>query len=326
MFKIVTYVLLSACLVYAKDTVLKLSHQFPGGGKDVRDQMVRIVADEVEKANVGLKIKIYPSKSLFKPKEQWPAIVKGRLDMTALPLDYAGGRHPEFSATLMPGLIKNHDHAARMNDSEFMNDIKAVINKAGAKVITDSWLAGGFVSKKNCILNPEDIEGQVTRAAGKNFERMLIGAGASISSMSSSEIYTAMQTGVLDAANTSSGSFVSYRIYEQAKCLTAPGENALWFMYEPILISTKSWNKLNKAQQDALTKAGEVAEKYFEKEAKSLDEKLVESFKKAGVDVVYMSNEQADKWKKIAEKTSYKMFADTVPMGAELIRKAKLVD
>jgi TRAP-type C4-dicarboxylate transport system substrate-binding protein len=326
MLKIATCLILSASALLAGDKVLKLSHQFPGGGKDVRDQMVRIVADEVKKANVGLKIQIYPSKSLFKPKEQWAAIVKGRLDMTALPLDYAGGRHPEFSATLMPGLIKNHEHAKRMNDSEFMDDIKKIINKAGARVLTDSWLSGGFVSKKNCILNPEDIKGQVTRAAGKNFERMLIGAGASISSMSSSEIYTAMQTGVLDAANTSSGSLVSFRIYEQAKCLTAPGDNALWFMYQPILISEKSWKKLNKAQQEALTKAGQVAEEFFEKEAKSLDTKLIDAFNKAGVKVVYMTKEQADKWKAIAEKTSYKIFSEKVKTGAELIRKAKLVD
>lgn len=326
MLKISTLLILSVGVLLAGDKVLKLSHQWPGGDKDVRSKMVIILADEIEKANVGLKIKIYPSKSLYKPKEQWSAIVKGRLDLTALPLDYAGGRHPEFSATLMPGLIKNHDHAARINDSEFMNDIKKVINDAGAKVLTDSWLAGGFVSKKNCILNPEDIKGQVIRAAGSNFEEMLHGAGASISSMASSEIYTALQTGVLDAANTSSGSFVSYRIYEQVKCLTAPGDNALWFMYEPILISMKTWNKLNPEQQEALTKAGEKAERYFEKEAKNLDDKLVASFKEAGVEVAYMTKEQADKWKKIAAETSYKNFAKKVPTGAELIRKARLVE
>ena len=82
---------------------------------------------------------------------------------------------------------------------------------------------------------------------------MLATAGASIASMPSSEIYTAMQTGVLDGANTSSGSFVSYRIYEQVSCLTAPGANALWFMYEPVLISERSWNSLTAEQQSALT-------------------------------------------------------------------------
>ncbi len=208
---------------------LKASHQW--NTKDVRHQMVQIIADEVVKANVDLKVKIYPSKSLYKLKEQWGPVTKGQLDITAFPLAYAAGRHPEFDATLMPGLVKNHDHAARLNDSPFMDDIKGIIDKAGAIVLADSWLAGGFASKKNCILNPTDIKGQVSRAAGKAFEQMLVGAGASIASMPSSEIYTAMQTGVLDAANTSSGSFVSYRIFEQTKCLTAPGENALWFMY-----------------------------------------------------------------------------------------------
>ena len=58
------------------------------------------------------------------------------------------------------------------------------------------------------------------RAAGKSFNQLLAGAGASIASMASSEIYNAMQTGVLDGANTSSSSFVSYRIYEQVKCYT----------------------------------------------------------------------------------------------------------
>ena len=75
------------------------------------------------------------------------------------------------------------------------------------------------------------------RAAGKAFEQMLAGAGASIASMASSEIYNAMQTGVLDAANTSSSSFDSYRIYEQVACYTPAGDVALWFMYQPLLMN-----------------------------------------------------------------------------------------
>ncbi|BBI64498.1 hypothetical protein HSBAA_58040 [Vreelandella sulfidaeris] len=70
---------------------------------------------------------------------------------------------------------------------------------------------------------------------------MLEEAGASIASMPSSEVYTAMQTGVLDAANTSSMSFISFRLYEQVECLTEPGDFALWYMYEPILISEQVW-------------------------------------------------------------------------------------
>ena len=237
--------------VVAAET-LKASHQWPGGKGDVRDEMVQMIAREINGADLGIDIKVYPGKSLYKPKEQWNAMVKGRLDITAFPLAYAAGRHPEFNLTLMPGLVKNHDHAQRLNDSEFMKRIKQIMDDNGVMVLADTWLAGGFVSKKQCILEPDDAKGQQFRAAGKSFEQMLAGAGGSIASMPSSEIYSALQTGVLDAANTSSASLVSYRIYEQVKCLTAPGENALWVMYEPILMSKKSFEALNEQQQAAM--------------------------------------------------------------------------
>ncbi|MEQ8356788.1 MAG: TRAP transporter substrate-binding protein DctP [Kiloniellaceae bacterium] len=310
----------------AAEVKLKASHQWPGGKGDVRDEMVQIIAKEVAKADVGLEIQVYPGASLFKPKEQWNAMVKGQLDISAFPLDYASGRHPQFSATLMPGLVKNHEHARRLNSSPFMADIKKIINDAGVVVLADAWLAGGFASTKNCILDPASMQGQVTRAAGPAFEQMLVGAGASIASMPSSEIYTGMQTGVLDAANTSSGSFVSYRIYEQVKCLTEPGDHALWFMYEPILMSKSSWDKLDEAQQKALMAASKKAEDYMTAEAKGLDSAMVDVFKKAGVEVVKMSADDAAAWRAIANETSYKIFSDNVPGGKELIEKALAVE
>ncbi|MCC2112039.1 MAG: TRAP transporter substrate-binding protein DctP [Hyphomicrobiales bacterium] len=310
----------------AADVTLKASHQWPGGKGDVRDEMVQILAREAEGAGVGIKVQVYPGKSLFKPKEQWGAMVKGQLDISAFPLDYASGRHPQFSATLMPGLVRNHDRALRLNASPFMDEIKKLINDAGVVVLADAWLAGAFASKKGCITGPDSIKGQVTRAAGPAFEQMLASAGASIASMPSSEIYTGMQTGVLDAANTSSGSFVSYRLYEQVTCLTAPGANALWFMYEPILMSKKSWDSLDKAQQDALLAAGKKAEEYFLGEAKKLDDKLVDAFKSAGVEVVEMSKDDYDAWLAIAKESSYKKFAEEVPGGKELIDAALAVE
>ena len=193
-------------------TVLKASHQFPGGKGDPRDEMVQMIAKDVAAANVGLEIQVYPGASLYKPNDQWNAMTRGLLAMSSFPLDYASGRHPIFSATLMPGLVGSLDRAERLNDSEFMADIKKVIEDAGVVVIADAWLSGAFASTKGCITSPETVKGQVIRAAGPAFEEMLAGAGASITSMPSSEIYTAMQTGVLDATNTSSASFVSYRL------------------------------------------------------------------------------------------------------------------
>jgi TRAP-type C4-dicarboxylate transport system substrate-binding protein len=259
---------------------------------------------------------------LFKPKEQWGAMTKGQLDMTAFPLAYAGGKHPEFNLTLMPGLVKNHDHALRLNKSAFMDKIKKIMDDAGVMVLADTWLAGGFVSTGECILEPKDVEGMKFRAAGKAFNQMLAAAGATITSMPSSEIYSGLQTGVLDGANTSSASLVSYRIYEQVKCLTEPGDNALWVMYEPILMAKASFEKLTPAQQKEILAAGKAAEQYASDEAKKQDAKLVEAYQKAGVKVVKMSAEQAAMWRDIADKSSYDAFAKDVAGGHELLDMA----
>ncbi|WP_455274469.1 TRAP transporter substrate-binding protein [Rhizobium herbae] len=306
-------------------TVLKASHQFPGGKGDIRDEMVQMIARDVAAANVDLEIQVFPGSSLYKPNDQWNAITRGLLDMTSFPLDYASGRHPEFSATLMPGLVGNFDRATRLNDSDFMKDIKKVIEDAGAIVIADAWLSGAFASKKTCITAPDTIKGQVIRAAGPAFEEMLVGAGASISSMPSSEIYTGMQTGVLDAANTSSASFVSYRLFEQAKCLTAPGKNALWFMYEPVLMSKKIFDGLNEEQQKAILAAADKAEVFFNKEVRKGDQLMIDAYEKAGVEVVEMSKADYDAWLEIAKETSYKNFAANVSGGDKLIEKALAV-
>ncbi|MCA1490542.1 TRAP transporter substrate-binding protein DctP [Sinorhizobium alkalisoli] len=307
-------------------TILKASHQFPGGKGDIRDEMVQLIAREVSAANVGLEIQVFPGASLYKPNDQWNAVTRGLLDMTSFPLDYASGRHPEFSATLMPGLVGNFDRAMRLNDSEFMQDIKKVIEDAGAIVIADAWLSGAFASKRDCITSPDTIKGQVIRAAGPAFEEMLVEAGASISSMPSSEIYTGMQTGVLDAANTSSASFVSYRLFEQAKCLTAPGENALWFMYEPVLVSKRVFEGLTEEQQKAILAAGEKAEAYFNEEVRKGDQVMVDTYKKAGVEVVEMTKEDYNAWLEVAKESSYKNFAANVPGGDKLIEKALAVE
>ena len=313
---------IAAGSVAAQNITLKASHQFPGGKGDVRDEMVQMIAREVAAANVGLEIKVFPGSSLVKAKEQWKAMLSGQIDMTSFPLDYASGFHPQFGATLMPGLVKSHDHAKRINASPFMQDIKGIIDQGGVMVLADAWLAGAFAAKDKCIRMPADVAGLKVRSAGATFSQMWAGAGASIVSIPSNEVYNALQQGVAQATDTSSGSFVSFRLYEQVKCLTAPGDNALWFMYEPVLISKKAWGRLNDAQKKALMAASKKAEDYFSAESKKLDDKLVDTFTKAGVQVVTLSDAEAAAWRAVAEKTSYANFAAKVPGGKELIEKA----
>jgi TRAP-type C4-dicarboxylate transport system substrate-binding protein len=288
--------------------------------------MVQLIAREVAAANVGLNIQIHPGASLFKPTEQWNAMVTGQLDISAFPLDYASGKVREFGATLMPGLVRSHDKAERLNDSPFMDTIRTKIEEAGVIVLADAWLAGAVGSKTGCIRAPGDIQGLKVRSAGATFAAMWQQAGANIVSIPSSEVYTALQTGVAEATDTSAGSFVSFRLYEQLKCLTAPGENALWFMYEPVLMSKQSFERLTPEQQEALLAAGQKSEEYFASESRGLDEKMVDTFKTNGVEVVTMSEEEYNAWLDVAKESSYKQFAEEVPGGQELIDAALAVE
>ncbi|OSQ50872.1 TRAP transporter substrate-binding protein DctP [Marivita geojedonensis] len=303
---------------------LRVSHQWSEG--DVRHKVAQIVADEVAAADVGLDIKIFPSQSLFKAREQYKPLSRGQVDMIVFPLSYAGGLRNAYNLTLMPGLVKNHDHAARLNESAFMEEIEKIMAEDDVMVLVHGYLAGGFAGKEKCITAPEDVQGLQTRAAGKAFEQMLAGAGASIASMSSAEIYNAMQTGVLDAANTSSSSFVSYRIYEQVACFTPAGDYALWFMYQPMLMNKSTFDGLSEEQQNALMAAAAKAEAFYLEEAKKEDGAARETFAKNGVEIAEMTAEEFDAWRAIAQETAYKAFLEGSPEGQKLLDLALAVE
>ena len=132
-------------------TELRLSHQW--SNKNFSPKVTEIVAKEVAAANVDLYIKIFGSKSLFKPREQYKPLSRGQLDMTVLPPRYAGGQQPAYNLTLMPGLVKNHDHAARLSESPFIKELEAKMAADDVMVLVHGYLAGGFVEKKNVSPN-----------------------------------------------------------------------------------------------------------------------------------------------------------------------------
>jgi TRAP-type transport system periplasmic protein len=310
---------------FAADVTLKASHQFPGGKGDVRDDMVQMIAKEAKAANVGLEVQVYPGASLFKPNDQWNAIVNGQLDITLFPLDYASGKVPAFSATLMPGLIRSQERAKRVSQSQFMKDIHAEIEKHGGIVLSDAWFAGGVAAKGGCIVHPNDLKGKKLRAAGPTFANMWEEAGASIVSPPSNEIYNAFQSGVVNATDTSLGTFASMRLYEVTDCLTAPGNNALWFMYEPVIMSKKTFNRLDKKQQDALLAAGRKAQAFYEGKADAVNEEAIKSFRDHNKKVVELSDADYQAWLDMARKSSYARFAKEVPNGQKLIDEALAV-
>lgn len=308
--------------VQAAPTIIKLSHQFAAG--DIRDQMGRVFGDKVtEKTKGQIQFRHYPSQSLFKAKDQWDAMRKGALDMAVFPLDYASGKVPQFSITLMPCVLSSVTQGISWRNKPIGKKIEGLMEENGVKNVLWAWFDGGIGSKVKQIKVPEDAKGTKLRAAGKKFEFMLQEAGASITSMPSSEGYHALATGVIDTMLTSSASFVSYRLYEVLKYINVPKDFSIWYMTENLCISMKTWNRLTPDQQQAFKEVADwMHENWIAQNFKSLVDELIQEFTKAKVDIHYMNKAEFDLWLEFAKKTAWKDFAKSVEGGQELLDMA----
>ena len=307
---------------WAKSITLKVSHQFAAG--DVRDQMGRVFGEMVSKRTNGeIKFRHYPAKSLYKPREQWDAMRKGALDMSCFPLDYASGKVPQLSVTLMPCSVANIQQGLTWRNKPIGKKIDALMLANGVRNLVWAWFDGGIGSKIKQIKVPADVKGTKLRAAGKKFEFMMREAGASITSMPSSETYHALSTGVLDTMMTSSASFVSYRLYEVLKYINAPRDYSIWYMAENLVISEKTWQRLTPDQQKIFMEVAEEMHKnWIYPNFKTLVDKLIAAYTKAGVDIHYMNEAEFKAWMDFAKKTAWKNFAETVDGGQELLNLA----
>jgi len=316
------FLLIEAETSWAKSMTLKVSHQFAAG--DVRDQMGRVFGDMVTKRTNGeIKFRHYPAKSLYKPREQWDALRKGALDMSCFPLDYASGKVPQLSITLMPASVANIQQGLTWRNKPIGKKIEDLMLSNGVRNLVWAWFDGGMGSKIRQIKVPDDVKGTKLRAAGKKFEFMMREAGASITSMPSSETYHALSTGVLDTMMTSSASFVSYRLYEVLKYINAPRDFSIWYMAENLIISEKTWQRLTPEQQKIFMEVAEwMHVNWIYPNFKTLVDKLIEEYTKAGVEIHYMTEAEFNAWLEFAQKTAWKNFAETVEGGQELLDMA----
>jgi len=276
-----------------------------------------------ERSGGSITFTYYPASALFKPVEQWDAMRKGAVDMVVFPLDYASGKVPQFSITLMPCITPSMESALTWKDKPIGKSIDELCLENGVRHLIWVFMDGSPASKRNQIILPEDVAGHKMRAAGAKFEFMLHEAGAAITSMPSSEMYHALATGVLDSALTSSGSWVSYKLFEQVKYINVPRDYAIWFMEEGLYIGTRSYDLLTPEQKkifDACAK--EIQDTWVLPNFKKDVEKLIEVFGEAGVDMHYMTESEWNVWLEFAKKTAWKEFAETVEGGQELLDQA----
>ena len=297
---------------------LKISHQFTEA--DVRNTLALEFGKRVQNQTNGeLTFKVFPSSALFKAGAQYDAMAKGALDLSVFPLAYASGKIPELEITLMPCIIADVDEGMAWKDKEIGKRVAKICEDKGMKILTWLWYGGGIGSRGKLVTLPQDAKGLKFRAAGKFFEHLLNTQGASITSMASSEIYMALQTKVLDACMTSAESFISYRLYEQLEFLNTPDNYSVWYMGEPLVISTKTWTSLTPSQQKIVEAVGEELEKMSRDDAVAANQEVGRYFKEKNVKVHAMTKDEWQIWRKLAEETAWKRFAEEVPAGKELL-------
>src|SRR4029077_1090034 len=125
----------------------KISHQFPGGTidqGDFRDRLARkFAADAEKKANGPLKVDIYPNSSLVKVNSQFSAMRKGALDLSLVPLSYAGGEVAETNIGLLPALVPSYEIGSKWKTADVGKLLTQILAEKGVIVVTWIWQAGG---------------------------------------------------------------------------------------------------------------------------------------------------------------------------------------
>lgn len=298
---------------------MKISHQWKAN-TDGRDQAARVFVKEVNALDPNIKFRIYPAMSLgVKPVAQLDALQNGTLEMAVFPMSYAVGKAQEFSITIMPGTIPTLDHAMKLKGTAFHKKLQDLAHANGIHILTWWWTPGAFAAKTQEITTPKSVNGLKMRAADPTFEVMLRAAGASVSSMPSTEIYPALQSGVLDSLLTSAETFVSMRLYEQTKFTTTPGQYALWMLMQPMVMSKQHWDKLTPAQKKVFEQAADKSDEFFLGLQRTAVKDMEEAFKKAGAKVHQMTEAEYNEWVALAKQTSWKEFASKSPQSKELL-------
>jgi len=298
--------------------VLKFSHQWPPG--DIRDNWARHFISGVEKGTKGsLKLELHPGGVLFKPQAQVDALRRGALDLCLFPLGYLSGTYPLLAITDLPGIVSNPEKGARFAKAQAGKKLEEIAESAGMKIMGWGWLPTSIGSKGKPIRVPADVKGLKMRAAVKPVEMVFQRAGAAITTMPSTEVYMALQTGVLDAFFTTDSSFVSFRLYDVIKYLTVGGNHCLMNGAFCIVMRPATFKKLTLEEQRIFLEVGEASAREFAKESTKITDEMVRVFKEKGVTVTELSASDYEAWLEVAKQSSWKWFAEQVKGGSEML-------
>ena len=309
-------VLCAAPLIAAAQGVeLKLGHVGEPGS------LIGAAADEFAKrANAKLagkvKIVVFGSSQLGGDKEMLQKLKLGTIDMVE-PSTVMSSESDIFGVFEMPYLVKDRQHMQRIEKELFWSKFEPEVEKKGLKVLA-VWENGyrHITNNKRPINTPADLDGIKLRVPeGKWRGKMFKAYGANPSPMKFSEVFTALQTGVMDGQENPFAQIASAKFYEVQKYLSLTGH-----VYTPayLVVSTKGWAKLPADVRKTLEDTAKETQAFVYEKAARDDEALLEKMKAAGIKV-----NTADKDAFIAaSKPIYDEFAKEVPMAKEVIERA----
>jgi len=226
-----------------------------------------------ERSNGRITIEVYPSSQLGEEKAVIEQVQFGAIDFTRTSISPLASFAPQFNALQLPYVFRDSEHEFKVLRGEIGDELLASIDSAG--FVGLSWFDSGsrnFYNTKRQIQSPADLKGLKIRVMQSDVPVKMVNAlGAVATPMAYGEVYSALQTGVIDGAENNWPSYLTSTHFEVAKYFSTDGHTRV----PEITIASKiSWQKLSKADQELIAKAAKdsmdfqiAAWKAFEKEA-----------------------------------------------------------
>lgn len=279
---------LAACKNDQDVEVLKLAHNLDQT-TSVHQAMV-LMAKRLDELSGGtMRIDIYPSGQLGQEREYIELLQIGSLAMTKVSASPMEGFVQEMRIFSIPYVFRDEDHLWRFLESE---KGKAMLAKGEDKRLRGIgyYDAGSRSFYSQCgtnrpIRRPGDLVGLKVRVQeSQTSVRMIQALGGSATPISWGELYTALQQGVVDAAENNPPSFFLSKHFEVCKLYTIDEHTSV---PDVILISSYIWNNLNAQQQAWLQQAVDESVKYQRTLWAEATREALDAVKAAGVEVVY---------------------------------------
>jgi len=277
-------------VVQAQSMVLKAADVHPAGYPNV--VAVENMGKKLEAATQGrLKIQTFPGGVLGGEKEMIEQTQVGAINILRTSLGPVGTVVPEVNVFNMPFVFRSQDHMRAVIDGAIGDDLLTKISASPAKLVAIGWMDGGSRSlyTKKPVRTPADLKGQKVRMMGNPlFVDTMNAMGGNGISMGYGEVFTALQTGVVDGAENNAPSFFTSNHYSTgAKYYTQTNH---LIIPELLVVSKVTWDKLSKDDQALLKKFGREAQL----EQRALWDKSVEDYtaklKTAGVEFITVDN------------------------------------